>query len=304
MADYWEDLEIAELGGLQIPILTKQQTGGRAIVRHKLPNKDGQAIEDQQRRARTWSIVVPLYRGMGPNFYPDRKEEVIELIESNEDKGSTTYLDSEIGEITVKVIEYQWDIDSQNRDGGELTLSIEEDNLSAGVDEIVTIDDRGLSLELAAEFDFLVDELDATVIEEFQQDTNFFDTMVDTVDALFASSDELALALDDYGAYVDKFVNTANKIINHKPFEDASKWAIVNTVIDLVGAVSGAIDSSRGGTSEPEFTTHTVGADASVYDISMKLYGVSYRGDELSFNNAIPNPMNVPKGTALKVLPE
>jgi hypothetical protein len=125
--------------------------------------------------------------------------------------------------------------------------------------------------------------------------------MTDFVDGVYDQVDNLAVALDDYGAYLDAATNTLNRIINYPPFGSPDQYAIVNSVIDLIGALTNAVEVVSEDSDQSDFTTHTVAAEASVYEIAQELYNDSVRGDEITFNNSIDNPMAVPAGTQLKV---
>lgn len=304
MSGWWEEnLQEGKLGDLPIPITRRRKRGGRDGARHRFAFRDGQAVEDTGRMPRVYDLEIPLFRDVSESHYPIRKDNILRVIEDAQTKGSLEYTDPEDGAIRVKAFEYEWVTDATQRDGGILNLVLEEDNIRLGEDGSLTDEDAlSKSLELAIAFDSYLMDLPEAVLQEMREETGFLDSMSDFVNSVYDGVDQVALAADSYAAYIDAATNTLNRLINYPPFGDVQNWSIVNACVDLVGSMTTAIERKQA-RDKPSYTTFTTPSEMSVYEVAVALYGDEVRGPEISLSNNLVNPMAIPAGTALRVLP-
>ncbi len=110
---------------LSFPVSERQVSGGRAWARRRYPFRSGQSDEDTGGDPRTISYVVPLWRDVNEEDYPNLFLGLVEVFESDEVKGRATLHDPELGPMPVRLIDYAWSTDPKERDGGNLKLNFE-----------------------------------------------------------------------------------------------------------------------------------------------------------------------------------
>src|SRR5690348_11856886 len=131
-----EDLQEASFAGVEFPVATRKKSGGRARARRRYPNRPGQSIEDQGREPVTYSLEIPLFASVDSSHYPGVAQRLFAAFDDPETAGIAEYVDPEDGPIQAAVISHNWVSAADERDGGRLTLELEE----------VTFDDQVLVL--------------------------------------------------------------------------------------------------------------------------------------------------------------
>lgn len=303
--DYWSDNLIdASLDGVDFLISTRTVKGGRAFARRRFPYRDGQSVEDTGREPYVFELEIPLYRGVSDSLYPARQVELLAVFDDAEKKGEVEYVDPEFGALNVKVSDWSWKTEPSARNGGLLSLVLEERTLDRSITDELRLNSTLQIMVLAAiNLDLAIDQSGLDLTELPEED---FGNWEDKIDDLTSKFTDVLLAADDIAAEIDAVTMTLNRLMAFDLGDEISKWSIVNSVVDLLGALHlYGEEQSKGGSGNKQqikFIDWTVPSDMSKYDIAMRLYNDSIRADEIEFNNPTPNPMNYPRGTRLKVL--
>lgn len=121
----WDEiLQDASLDGLVFPVADRSVNGGRDFARRKYAFHDGQFTEDTGRQARVYTYTVPLFADIDESHYPD----LYELLMGKLDEGGVMELiDPEDGPVMVRPAPHSWTTSPNQRNGGILALTFEEE---------------------------------------------------------------------------------------------------------------------------------------------------------------------------------
>lgn len=110
---------------LEFPVSERKVNGGRDWASRKFPFRNGQSDEDVGARPRDLTYVIPLFRDVDEDHYPNAFFDLVEFVESDEAKGRATLTDMEFGPLPVRMTGYAWRTSAKERDGGQLELTFE-----------------------------------------------------------------------------------------------------------------------------------------------------------------------------------
>lgn len=315
MPGLWEQLlGPARLGGVDLPIVSRRISGGRTIARKRLPYVSGQESESTGRTARIIDIQVALFNDMNEDdLYPDRYEELVTVLSSDDNGGVVVWEDPIWGPIDVQITKWEADETAEERDGVRLSLTLEEEGFDNAGDDldfsVISNNDRATAREEAQEFDDLIDELSITGgdIETAWSDKGYkkksteTTSFVDQIDAVFDAIDDGAQRADEVQDQVNRFQARVEGVIELSQIsESVSGWGALDRGTRLMDAVAQA--GSDVIASATKIVEYRVTGTISVYDAALALYGDVGRVDEIIAANPIQNPLFIPAGTTLRVL--
>jgi prophage DNA circulation protein len=301
---YWsENLLGAELGGVAFEPESRRVENARDFTRYRYPYRTGQGVEDLGRKPVVFTITVPLFSGVRTSDYPGTADKLLELVQNETHKGELEYIDPEYGAFDVKIVSHDWSVNASERNGGHLTLVLEErdfgqdllQNMSSG-----KLAARGLAAKAAASADYLIDTVFVTdELEPPEDGFSLTEAWAKVQDAL----DSAALSADSVAAYIDEYVSVATKALNFSPSEEIARWTITNAVYDAIGFAFDVGDDAATGELGDKFTEVVLPDELSIYEIAQRYYGDASRAEDVAFHNSFVNPMLVPRGTTILVAP-
>ena len=301
MADPWENLPTASLAGIPFPIASRKVRGGRALARKKYPFRAGQVTEDIAREPRVYEYVIPLFAGMHDfvgfpePLYPDAYSKLIALCESDDSQAYAELIDPEHGAVQVKIVGYEWDEKSDARNGGILSLTIEEEEPAPFELFTITTDASASALDWAADFDA---ELSlASLVPELPPGFASFAALVADfvrfVGDLEATADAVAARLDEVRATITAAQLAALEL-------PAAFYRVAWAGTSLLDSVT--LSAQAATSLGPSVVEWTVPATMSSHEIAAELYGDASRYGEIESRNPSAHPLFYPAGTTLLVL--
>lgn len=301
MSDYWEDnLLEGSIGYVEVPITDRKVGMGRNWVRTQIPYRNGQGGEDTGRKAYTFNLTLPLYRGVKEEYYPDAYQRLIALLEDPDARGEVEYVDPEFGPLNVKIVDYDASTPSDKRNGVTLTVVLEE----LGFDSSLLDELRQPKLAGASRALFHAQTVDQEVafLDVPEADKPGF-SLTDTWRAFQASLDAGALAADEIAARLDEVYLVAEKFITFSAKDEIERWSLFNSVVMFAGAAEDfANDSAENQSgSSADLVETTLPVTMSAYDIASAYYGDAGRADEVIFNNPTAQPLAYPTGSTVRL---
>jgi hypothetical protein len=300
---YWEEnLQQASLEYVDFPVSDRKFGTGRRKASTQLPYRSGQLVEDMGRKVFTWTLTVPLYRGMDwptETLYPDVYLRLLSLVTDESVRGEVSYIDPEFGPFQVAILDYDISTPAEKQDGVLMTLHLEERGLDQDLLANLSPSKQGgatKALLAAQEVDQEV-EFDPAPQED-KPDVSLGDAWKDFQNTLDAG----ALAADEIAALLDDLYLTAEKFINFSLQEELERWSLFQSVIRFLGAAEDAANSSasdQGSTSA--LVEAVLLADMSAFDIATYYHDDASRADEVVFNNPVSNPLSYPRGSTVRV---
>lgn len=300
MTDFFEaNILEASLGYVTFPVTDRKLGVGRRLSRTEFPYRDGQGVEDLGRKANTYTVSVPLFRGIDESHYPDTYLQLIAVIEDAEQRGSVEFVDPEFGPVQVQIIDYSVESVGTRRDGVMLTLQLEE----VGLDQSLLTNLSQPQLAGASRASLFADQADQEVsfIDAPADDKPQF-SLGDTWRSFQEALDAGALAADEIAAKLDEVYSVANRFIAFSAVDEIQRWSLFNTVVTFVGAAEDyGNETSENQSTGGKLQEVTLPADMSAYDIATHYYGDAGRADTVIFDNPTSQPMLYPRGAVVRL---
>lgn len=312
----WEEiLGPAALGGVELPVVSRRISGGRAVARKRLPYVSGQETENTGREARVLDVQVALFNDMRePDLYPERYEELVGVLSSDEDNGVVRWDDPVWGPMLVQVVKWEVDENSEERDGARISMTLEEEGFQESTNlaiSLLTANDRSDAETQAAEFDELIDELAVTGGEVetawegagYKKKAGESTSFLTTVNAVFTSIDEGQRRADEVAAEVNRFQARVESVLRLPAVaETVEGWAALDVGTRLIDSVAQSANATLA--EATRVIDFEVTGPMSVFDVALRLYRDPDRVDEIIAANPMATPLYIPVGTVLKVLEE
>lgn len=305
MADWWEaNLIESTLGFVKIPVASRKLGVGRRMSRTEYPYRDGQGVEDLGRKAQTFTLMLPLYRGLlstDPDlYYPNAYQALLSLMEEDDLRGSAEWVDPEFGPVPVQIIDYDIDANGERRDGVMMTIVLEE----RGLDQSLLSNLTQPKLAGASRASLFAANVDQEVaFTDVPQSEKPPYSLTQTWQDFQAALDTGALAADQIAARLDEVYMVANRFIEFSAKDEIERWSLFNSVIDFAGAAEDAANqsaSNQSGTAGGLIEV-VLQADMSAYDIGTYYYDDAGRADDIIADNPTANPMRYPRGSTIRI---
>lgn len=297
----WDTLPQASLNGTTFPISGRKASGGRAFARRRYPFQNGQVTEDTGREPRVIEYQIPLYAGVdgfgGTRFtlplYPDTFRELHSLATSDLNQGLANLIDPEFGAMPVRIASWNWATDPSKRDGGELTLSFEEEG------EAIRSRIFSVSSDAPAVSSLEAENVDAAFAEAGAP-MAFLPagyTTLSTYVGQFVATVQGGVSFDETAALLDTARGVMTTALATSFLQDAANYRAMWSVMTLVDSLTRTAELAiADGPNAIEWTTPSV---LSSYDIALELYGDSSMYLIVEQRNPTPNPLFYPAGTVI-----
>jgi prophage DNA circulation protein len=301
--DYWsQNLIPAKIGGIDIDIADRRVESGRQFARYRYPYRNGQGVEDVGRKIYVWTLKIPLFRGVGLGFYPGTVDAIIKLVDSDTTRGEVEYIDPEWGPFQVKIADWTWETTPEQRNGGVLTLVIEERSFDQSIEDNLNkpgLAKRALASKMAIRIDYELDVAGAPLpdITDKSKGLSLTELWQDVQGAI----DSAALAADDVAARIDEIYLVGQDVYNFSAEDEIERFSLYNSVADFLGAAEEVGEDSGDKPPGETLVTKIIPDTMSMYAIAQWLYKDPVRAEEIVFNNPSPNPMAYPRGSRIKV---
>lgn len=302
MADYFEEnLLEASLGYVPFPIEDRKWGFGRRWARTELPYRDGGAGEDVGRKIYTFSLTLPLHRGVDwpEPLYPDVYQKLIAIVADPDLRGEVEYVDPEFGPLQVKVLDVRSSTPARVRNGVVLELDLEELGYDGDLLANITQPKFGSASEaqqLAADVDTLVAFDPGPAADKPGL------SLSDAWRSLQAGIDAAAGAADVVAAQIDEIYLVAEKFLNFSLKEEIQRFSLYCSVVNFLGAVEDYADAkSQDDTKSAALVSVVLPSEMSAYDVASTYYGDAGRADSVVQDNPTTNPMAYPAGATLRL---
>ncbi len=299
--DYWsETLLDPKLDGVEFIIQDRRVETGRGFARYRYPYRNGQGVEDFGRKIYIFHLTIPLFRGVGEGFYPGTFDKLLAILDDEDKKAEVEYIDPEFGPLKVKIDQFDWDTKATARNGGVLTLTLEEISFEQSLTENLNkpqFAKRSLAGLRAASLDYALDVLGFSLPDI---DDSGFPSLTDLWNAVQEGLDTAALAADGIAGRIDEVTLISQKVMDFSAQDEIGRWSITNAVVDFVGAAEDVGDDSDGTPAGEKMIEHILPDDMSMYDIANWLYKDVVRAEEIANANPYQNPMRYPRGYRIK----
>lgn len=310
MATWDETLGSYKLDAVEFEATSRKRGGGRAIVRRRYPNRDGQDVEDLGREPYTYTLVIPLFHGVNPNHWPGLFDNLVAVLENP--PSTLEYQDPEYGVLTVTVVDWEDGLDSATRDGTILTITLEERMLDAGpLYRVASTPALADPEERAAELD---DAMADAGIEESDVTAGFAAAgaeldpdEVGTAGTLWESQVTETLArIDDGAATADAVLAQVERVrarLDVLTSLDAAQTAEGQPAYEAAMRLAASLEATAAelAASAPALVEHVVAVETSIFDIANSLYSDPARVADLLARNAMADCLFIPAGTVLVV---
>jgi hypothetical protein len=300
---YWaENLQQASLSYIEFPVGDRKLGTGRRKAKTQLPYRSGQLGEDLGRKVFTWTLTVPLYRGMDwptDTLYPDVYLRLLSLVTDETVRGEVEYVDPEFGPFQVSIEDYDISTPANMQDGVTLIIHLEELGLDQDLLGNLSPSKQGGATKALLAAQEVDQDVGFTV--EAQEDKPDV-SLGDAWKSFQAGLDAGALAADEIAAQLDDLYLTAEKFINFSAKDEIERWSLFNSVITFLGAAEDASDASASDQgSTATLIEAQLPADMSAYDIAAYFHNDAGRAEEVVFNNPSSNPLSYPRGSTVRV---
>lgn len=302
MTDTWKDTLLkTELAGIRIDPESVIFGTGRMFQRTRFPYRDGQSIEDLGRKTYTWKLSIPLFASVNASHYPGLFDQFMKVVEDTEKRGEVEFIDPERGPFDVKIVDYNWTIDAARRNGGVLTIDLEE----RGFEQSFTANLRKGKLAMRAaaahaakKAQYAIDML-AFAINEPSVSTKF--SLTEAWGKFQSALDAGAMAADEVASRIDEVVGVGSRILAFDPVSELERWSITNSVFDAVGFAIEASEEASSDSATGGFVDVVINTPMSMWDIAQAHLDDAGRADEVSADNPTPNPFEYPAGSRIRL---
>ena len=315
MAKWDEMLHEASFDGIEFPVSTRRLRGGRALARRRYPNRPGQNVEDTGREPYGFEIEAPFFNGIDPELYPGRWDQLRFALDSTDTLGEAEYVDPFLGAIQAKVITWDFLEDAARRDGGILTLKLEEVSFD---DVVFTVTDatdpQRLAENQAAELDeslaadLGVDEADleqdfedaGVPLTEDEKDKPAGTLWATQVTRFSEGLEDGVQSSLDVAARVDTLRARINVLMARDEVQQPAGAYAMHAATRLASALTDV--GARAVKDVPPLVEHVTKTVQSVYEISTEAFGTPDRAEEILQRNPTATPLMIPAGTRLVLL--
>jgi prophage DNA circulation protein len=294
MADYWSETTLtASLGYVEFPIADRQVSIGRNFARNVYPYRRGQGVEDLGRKVYAFNLTVPLFRGVDESHYPDTYLRLLSIIEDDDLRGEVEYVDPEFGPLDVKIVDYSWRTEAGRRQGGVLTIQLEE---------------RGFEQSLLESLSHFA-QSGPTRAAQHAQDVDFDaaatgETVGFSLTAAWqkfqAAIDQGALAADEIAAQLDELYLVAEKVVAFSAEDEIERFSLYNSLIDFLGASEDVAEDAADKSVGAQLVEVVLPDDMDMFQAAARYLGDAGRAEEISFHNQ-GDPLLYARGTLLRV---
>lgn len=296
MSNFWEqNLLSPSLGGIEFPIDDRQVGLGRNFARSVYPYRNGQGVEDLGRKVYQFTLKVPLFRGVSEAHYPETYLSLLRIIEDDELRGEVEYVDPEFGPLDVKLVDYNWTTAADRRDGGVLTIQLEERGFEESI--LATLSHFAGSgpsraAQHAADADF--------EIAQTGERPGF--SLTETWQSFQAMLDQGALAADELAARIDEVYFVAEKVITFSAVNELQRFSLYNSVVDFLGAAEDVVEDvkTRDGSRGRRAVEVLLPVAMDMYQVAERYLGDADRAEEVAYHNP-GNPLGYPQGQRITV---
>lgn len=311
----WEDtLHPCSIAGVAFPLGSRKVHGGRALARRRYPHRDGQDQEDTGREPYSFILTVPLFADVDPAHYPETYERLRSVLDLEQE---LDYVDAELGPLRAKVVEWDWDQDAERRDGGVLTLNIEEIGSEPVVFTVLSSGAVARQLAIlmgAAADDALIDALlDEDTIKAGWESSGFALTSSELdytegalfeslVEDFFSDVDEMASEFDSLTARFETLSARVESVLETPEAGLATGWTLTQSLIRMRDVCAQALEQVR--LDQPQLVEYRVPQEMSAWQVSVALYGTEDRADEIIRANPRTSPLFYRAGDVLIVASE
>lgn len=301
--DYWsQTLLPSSLDKVEFFIQDRRVETGRTFARYRYPYRNGQGVEDYGRKIYIFHLTIPLYRDVAEGLYPGTFDKLLAINDDESTKAEVEYQDPEFGPIKVKIDSFDWSTEATKRNGGVLTLVLEEISFEQSLTENLNqpkLAARALAGKRAASLDFALDVLGYPLPKI---DDSGIGSLTELWDKVQDGLDTAALGADGVAGRIDEVTLVSQKVMNFSAQDEIGRWSITNAVVDFVGAASDAGEESDG-PAGVGMIEHILADDMSMFDIAAAFYKDASRAEEVAFANPVANPMAYRRGQRIKVYP-
>lgn len=294
MPKYWEEsLLVATLGFVEFPVGDRQVTLGRNFVRNVYPYRKGQGVEDLGRKVYRFNLTVPLFRGVDEAHYPDTYLRLLAIIEDDDLRGEVEYVDPEFGPLDVKIEDYNWRTEPGRRDGGTLTIQLEERGFEQSLlDDLNHFANSGPTRAAQHAHDVDFDAAQTGEAPGF--------SLTETWQAFQAAIDAGALAADEIAARLDEVYFVAEKVVAFSAKDELARFSLYNSLIDFLGAAEDVAEDASTRSLGERALEVVLPIEMDMFQVAQQYLGNADRAEEVAFHNP-GNPLFYPRGARLKV---
>lgn len=314
MADLWDEtLQPASFDGIEFPIASRAVGGGRAWARRRYPYRPGQDGEDTGREPYTFELEVPLFADVDPDHYPGVYDALRLALDDPSNAGRAEYVDPEYGPMIVQVDTWTWRTTSGARNGGVLTLKLEEvshDDLVVSVD---ARDAQRAAGDAAAELDERAEDLGISEeeledafgaagvpLDGEEKDKLAGDLWSTQLERFVEWTEDGAAAVDELASRLDRIRGRLD-VLTSRPEMQAPAAMHAHHAAARLAAALGEVGEAML-LRAPPLVEHVLLSEQSVYEVSAQLYGTPDRAAEILARNPSPSPLFLQAGTKLVVL--
>lgn len=294
MPGYWEQTLLeASLGYVVFPVADRQVQTGRNFARNIYPYRDGQGVEDLGRKVYQFNLTVPLFRSVDAEHYPDTYLRLLSIIEDDDQRGEVEYVDPEFGPVQVKIVDYSWRTQAERRDGGVLTIQLEERGFEQSLlENLNRFADSGptRAAQHAQDVDF-----DAAATGE---EPGF--SLTATWQAFQDAIDQGALATDEIAAALDEVYLVAEKVVNFSAKDELERFSLYNSLVDFLGAAEDVAEAAADKSVGALLVDVVLPDDMDMWQVATRYLADPDRAGEIAFHNS-GNPLLYARGQTLKV---
>lgn len=312
MADLFDDLNEAKLGGVPFPVGARKLSGGRAFARRRYPYRDGQSTEGTGREPYKFDLTVPLFADVDPEHYPNVYEQLRAQLDEPDQSSRIEYVDPELGPLFVQVVDWTWNQTAEQRDGGRYEIQLEEVSHDDFVFSTRVQDDRAAA-DLQAELvDTTLEDVgitDADVTSALSDagaplgDGDAFEAGAATsslLDGFTAALDDGAMAADELASRLDTLRTRLGAIGSMEALGTVDGWPAIQALSRLTAAVTQIAEAAIA--SAVPVVLYDVPQPMSAWEIAVALYGDGERGEEVARRNPSREVLSYRSGTQLRVL--
>lgn len=288
-----DNLLEASLNYVEFPIGERSVRTGRNFARYTYPYRSGQGVEDLGRKVYIFALTIPLFRGVSEEHYPDTYQRLIAIVEDDELRGEVEYVDPEFGPVQVKITDCDWQTVAGKRNGGVLTITLEELGFEGSLLDELTRPNLGsasrgdqLALDVDQEMAFTGEDPGFSLTESW----NKFQEALDSG----------ALAADEIAAHLDEIYLVAEKVAHFSAQDEVERFSLFNSLIDFLGSAEDTADASADKSVGVALIEVVLPDNMDMFGIAQRYLGDAGRAEEIAFANP-GNPLDYARGSTIRV---
>jgi len=310
MGFFDESMPTCQLGGLDLPVVHRKLSGGRATVDRRYPNRDGQSTEDMGREPYTFELQLAFFADVDATHYPDLWDQVRSLLEDPPD--DLEYRDHELGTMHVSVKPWSSDLAATMRDGVMTTITLVEDDLDIGV-AFRELRPQPNTESAGAALD---DELEQAGVSEPNVITSLTragvglsdieaafntGTLWATMGQRFAEdiAASVIVSTEQIAATVDVLRARAQVLLELPELLDPANASAMHAA--MLFAAAATSQGERAFADAAPVVEQAIADTISVFELSTQLYGDETRAEEIMLRNPGLNPLFIAAGAVIQV---